>query len=94
MWVNNSGSLPTPSGGYVSFGLPGSPDIIGFGSNGQFIGFEAKTGGAESAKVQRQFARIAWAMGARVYVIRSVDDALYHLETLELEPIDMRTMLP
>lgn len=37
VWPNNTGRL-----GYVKFGYPGSPDIIGLLPGGKFIGVETK----------------------------------------------------
>lgn len=73
-WKNNTGATSTAGGGFVRYGLPGSPDIIGVLPGGKFIGIEVKTGAGRLSELQAAF-RIAVENAGGVYlVVRSLDD--------------------
>lgn len=82
VWKNNSGSALIGKR-YVSFGLKGSPDLIGFTKDGIFIGFEIKTGEARQTFEQRQFLERCRTFGARYYIVRDLSEILATLDKLE-----------
>jgi len=43
-WRNNTGGMPTPSGGFIRFGTPGSGDIFAVLPDGRFLTVELKCG--------------------------------------------------
>jgi hypothetical protein len=60
----------------ISFGLPGSADILGILANGTPLAAEAKTGTGRQQKNQRNF-QAAWEKRGGLYVVfRSVDQLL------------------
>jgi len=72
-WRNNSGTLW--SGGQpVSFGYPGSADIIGLLSGGRFLAVECKSAtGRQSAK-QKKFQAKIEANGGLYLLVRSAEE--------------------
>lgn len=56
------------------YGLVGSPDIVGFGPNGAFIGIEAKTGNAVQTVEQKNFQKTCNLFGAHYLVARELAD--------------------
>ena len=78
VWQNTTGVFQTKTGGAVTVGLVGSPDIIGLWRYRQVVTIpiliECKTGNATQSKQQRAFARRASELGAQVHVVRSVED--------------------
>jgi hypothetical protein len=75
-------------GQYLRFGMPGSPDIIGFTSDGKFLGIECKTGKAKLGEKQKAFQNISWLFGARYFEARDIDSVVEFLDILSLSPID------
>ncbi len=74
VWRHNSGSLPTKTG-RVSFGVIGSPDIIG-AYRGRAIGIEVKSASGMLRKSQERF-RVAFERAGGIYIVaRSTSDAL------------------
>jgi len=72
-WRNNSGTLWS-NGQPVSFGYPGSADIIGLLSNGCFLAVECKSAtGRQSAKQKKFQARIE-ANGGLYILVRTVEE--------------------
>lgn len=72
-WRNNSGTLWT-NGQPVSFGYPGSSDILGILPTGQMLAIECKSPtGRQSAK-QKQFEERVRANNGVYLLVRSVDD--------------------
>ncbi len=60
----------------ISFGLPGSADIIGLTAKGTGLAAEAKTGTGRQRKNQQNF-QTAWEKRGGIYVLfRSVDELL------------------
>lgn len=81
VWRNNTGKLQDRTGRVVSFGLLGSPDIIGC-YRGRFIGIEVKSSIGKQRTAQINFQR-AFERSGGVYVIaRSPADALAAIEAL------------
>lgn len=80
-WRNNTGSLPNPHGGRISFGLVGSPDILGC-YYGRFVGIEVKTPTGRQSDQQRKFQAALTRSGGVYIVARSADDALTALQQL------------
>lgn len=56
-WRNNTGAMPTPSGGFIRFGYPGSSDIIGV-INGKIVCIECKRSKAKQSKSQIKFEKL------------------------------------
>jgi len=66
-WRNNTGTLWT-NGQPVSFGFPGSPDIVGILPDGRFLGVECKSAyGKQSAKQKKFEQRVHSSKG--VYIL-------------------------
>ena len=59
----------------ITFGLPGSPDIIG-AQAGRFFGLEMKAAGGRMEETQPRFRRAFEAAGGLYGVPRSVEEAL------------------
>jgi hypothetical protein len=74
-WRNNTGTLPTAHGTRISFGLPGSSDIIGIFC-GRFVGIEVKTRTCRQSAQQKRFQAAVERAGGLYVLARSVDDAL------------------
>lgn len=73
LWRNNVG-VDTQRGVRYGLGL-GSPDLIGC-MRGEFIGFEVKTARGVVSDDQARWHEHARSHGARVYVVRSVEEAI------------------
>lgn len=72
-WKNNSGALPTASGGFIRFGAVGSPDIC-LVKDGFFIGLEIKTSKGKQSDGQKQFEKKLKEAGGEYYIVKSLDD--------------------
>lgn len=79
-WPNNTGSMGTPTG-YISFGWPGSPDIICILPNGVFCGIECKTAKGKQSDGQKNFQRMVEKNRGLYFLVRSVDDLIEQLMT-------------
>jgi hypothetical protein len=78
IWRNSTGvgrALNDPKS-IVSYGLKGSPDIIGFFQGGTFIGIECKTGQAVQSKEQIAFERVSKKFGAHYFLVNNVQQAV------------------
>ena len=83
VWKNATGVAKSMDGQrIIKYGLPGSPDIIGFTNKGVFIGIECKTGNATKSKRQIAFHEIAKKFGAICFVAKSVDECLEKLQSI------------
>jgi hypothetical protein len=72
-WRNNSGTLWT-NGQPVSFGYPGSADIIGVLSTGQFLAVECKSPTGKQSEKQAKFqAKIEQNKGVYL-LVRNVEE--------------------
>lgn len=75
VWRNNTGSLRTASGGFMSAGYPGTPDIIGVAIDGKMICIEVKRDDKEKlSQPQAAFARIS--KNAYYFRVDCIEDAL------------------
>lgn len=91
VWVNNTGSARRGNQ-FIKFGYKGSPDIIGFTSDGKFLGIEVKTGQTNQSKEQKFFQWRMNAFNARYYLVRDkMDDLIATLDALKL-PIPILTL--
>ena len=72
-WKNNSGALPTASGGFIRFGAVGSPDICVI-KDGQFIGIEIKTPKGKQSDTQKEFQGRLELAGGKYYIVRSLEE--------------------
>jgi len=72
-WRNNSGKR-----GGVSYGLLGSPDIIGMTKSGRFFGIEVKSPTGTISDSQKHFKAQCVASGGLYILARSLDDVLAH----------------
>ena len=83
LWRNNSGSAQTVSGGWISFGLKGSPDIIGFlAPHGRFIGIECKAKGNKPKPHQEAFIQDIKDKGGIALVAYDLEDVQDELKGL------------
>ena len=73
VWKNNVGVVKTENR-YQTYGLKGSPDILGCTPYGKFCGFEIKTGKAVQNKHQKAFEKAAKKNNGIYVVIRSLED--------------------
>lgn len=73
LWKNATGAVKIGDR-FLRFGMKGSPDIIGIGNGGIFVGIEVKTGNARQSPEQKLFeAMVSRRRG--VYVLaRSIKD--------------------
>lgn len=75
VWRNNTGAYkPNEHGGYVRYGLKGSPDIIGFTPSGRFIGVECKAGYNTQEDSQKLFQARSEEKHALYILAYSTDD--------------------
>lgn len=61
------------------FAINGVPDILGI-INGEFVGFEVKSAKGKLRAEQEAFLRKAKAMGAKVFVVRSIEEVVTALK--------------
>lgn len=88
VWRNNSGSLETNNGRWVTFGIGvGSADLIGLVTwptsmrdVARFFALEIKTPTGRVTNEQVQWARAVRARGGFVAVVRSVEEAMAALD--------------
>lgn len=60
----------------ISFGLPGSPDIIGIMKGGRWLGIEVKTSNAKQSKEQKKFQAMIEKFGGLYILARCVESTL------------------
>ena len=72
-WKNNSGALPTASGGFIRFGTVGSPDICVV-KDGFFIGLEIKAMKGKQSPAQKDFEKRLKEAGGEYYIVKSLDE--------------------
>lgn len=78
---NKTGALYDRQGRLVSFGQPGSPDIIAIvPPNGRFLGVEVKTGQGRPSPVQKRWRAAVLERGGVYVVARCVEDAMLALQ--------------
>jgi hypothetical protein len=77
-------AVPAKQARRISFGLPGSPDIIGIlPPHGRFVGIEVKVPGNTQSDQQRNFGAVATEQGALYIVAHSVDEAVAAIRSAE-----------
>ena len=82
-WRNNTGKMPNPKGGgFISFGLVGSADILGC-YRGRFVGIEVKTPTGRQSDQQKKFEAAIKRAGGVYVLARSVSDAVTALEAIQ-----------
>ena len=77
VWRNNVGAFRVTYKGkrrFVRFGRTGTPDIMGYGPDGRFIGVECKVGKREPTKLQAEFLDHAAKAGCIIGVAYNLDD--------------------
>jgi Holliday junction resolvase len=75
VWRNQTGALRNRAGQLVTFGLVGSPDIIGV-TRGRAIAIECKSASGRQSEAQKRFEQ-AWRAAGGIYVVaRSAAEAL------------------
>ena len=79
LWKNSTGMAYSASGNAISFGLPGSGDLIGILKNGRFISIECKTGSATQTKNQKNFHKMIETFGGLYILARPGDDILIQI---------------
>lgn len=85
-WKNPTGAIQAEDERYQRYGLPGSPDIVGMSSRGQWVGIECKTGEARLSKLQINFKNRVETNKGTVLEGRSVEQVLKDLERLNAIP--------
>lgn len=73
-WRNNTGSLPTKSGGFIRFGTKGSGDIFAIMPGGTFASIEVKTGKGRLSPAQKEFAAAVEKAGGMAVCVWSLAD--------------------
>jgi len=80
LWRNNTGATKTASGGWITFGLKNSPDIIGYiATTGRFVGIECKGEGKKIEPGQRAFLddiNAKGGLGIAAWSLEDVQEAL------------------
>ena len=78
-WRNNTGQTRMDGGNFVSFGLIGSPDILGV-YKGRAIGIEVKNAKGKQSPSQVNFQTKFTLAGGLYILARSVDDVMEKLD--------------
>jgi hypothetical protein len=88
VWRNNTGSVKTEDGRFVTFGLKGSADIIGILQGGRFLAIEVKKPGGRVSPDQKKFIDTINAEGGIAFVAYSVDEVIEKLNLgVKLSPL-------
>jgi len=76
LWRSNTGAgYPPGSSRLVTFGLPGTPDVIGIlGPGGLWVGIECKTGSGRLSAEQKVFCDVLTSLGGLFVLAHSVED--------------------
>ena len=74
-WKNNSGALPTKTGGFIRFGAVGSPDICLI-FKGQFFALEVKGKKGKQSPGQIEFQNGLEKVGGLYFIVKSIDDVI------------------
>ena len=87
LWRNNCGSLATPDGRWVTYGVanPGGSDLIGIGPGGRFLAIEAKHGRNKPTREQDAFMRLVVSMGGLAAPVWSVEQFRQYVEGAQNE---------
>lgn len=76
----NSGATRTDRGGFIRYGFPGCPDVIGILPGGRFLGVECKTGTGRLTPDQDRFRRTVEELGGVYVVVRELEDLVHAIE--------------
>lgn len=90
IWRNNTGSIKTQDGRFITFGLKGSADMLGILKGGKFLAIEVKTATGRQSEQQKSFQKMIEAFGGVYILARSVDDVN---RRLNLERTELATQL-
>lgn len=81
VWRQNTGRLPDRYGRWITFGVPGCPDILGvLRPSGRLISIEVKTATGRLRPEQIAFRDMLVSHGALYILARSIDDAVRAVE--------------
>lgn len=78
-WRNNTGMMSVMKR-RIRFGLPGSPDVIGFLRDGRFLAIEVKAPGKRPTPEQMRFLVDVAGAGGVAGCVRTLDEAFQLLE--------------
>lgn len=77
VWRNSTGTARSMDGKrIISFGLKGSPDIVGILANGRWLGLEIKTGSGKQNKDQLNFEAMIRRFNGHYFLVRSAEEAV------------------
>lgn len=76
IWRNNTGALPDKNGRMIKFGIPGSPDILGILTTGQWLGIEVKAEKGRQSEQQKRFQTMIERFNGVYILARSVQEAI------------------
>lgn len=80
-WKNTTGTgLSMDGSRVIKFGVPGSPDIMGIGPQGKFLGVEVKTGSGVLRQEQIAFRDMVRRQGGIFIEARSIEDVVQLLQ--------------
>ena len=72
----NTGVFKTATGATIKQGVPGLPDLLWVGHNGQTVWLEVKTATGRISAAQERFIYKLRDLDHKAYVVRSVQEAL------------------
>ncbi len=81
LWKNATGAVKIGER-FLRFGMKGSPDILGIGDGGVFIGIEVKTGNARQTPEQKLFEAMVFRRRGVYILARCVEDVEIGLSCL------------
>ena len=70
----NSGAFKAAHGGFIRYGFPGCPDIVGILPGGKFLGVECKTGAGRLTEHQESFRVVVENSGGVFVLVRELED--------------------
>lgn len=83
VWRNNSGGTKTASGGFIKFGLTGSPDIMGILPDGKFLGVECKIGKNVQSPGQLKFEEMVQRNSGEYWLIYAITELIERFRPYE-----------
>src|SRR4051812_42536707 len=81
LWKNATGAVKVGER-FLRFGMKGSPDILGIGDGGVFLGIEVKTGNARQSPEQKLFEAMVFRRRGVYILARSIKDVEIGLSCL------------
>lgn len=76
VWRNNTGSIKSEDGRFITFGLKGSADILGILKGGRFLAIEVKGVTGRQSEQQKNFENMIKSFGGVYILARNIDDAI------------------